>query len=95
MALLKEISLENGIIINYHRINTVLIHTNNQIIIEVSSYVNQEQREKEKSAIENKEEMNIFIETEYFDIKYDEEFSVIKAYDYLKTLDKYKNTKDI
>ena len=38
MALLKEIELENGIKVNYHRITSVNEITNNNSIIEVSSY---------------------------------------------------------
>lgn len=48
MALSKEIILENGIILNYHRITSLNAITNVNNIIEVASYVNKEQRVKEQ-----------------------------------------------
>lgn len=99
MALLKDIKLNNGIVLSYHRINTVLIHTNEQIVIEVSSYINEEERLKEKEWYEQNADndipMNVYIETEYYNIDYNEEFSVKQAYEYLKTLDKYKGSIDV
>ena len=49
MALKKEIELENGVIINYHRITSLNKITNISNSIEVSSYTNEEQRKKEKA----------------------------------------------
>ena len=48
MALNKQIELENGIILNYHRIVSINKITNNCNIIEVASYTSENQREKEK-----------------------------------------------
>ena len=48
MALKKEMILENGIILNYHRVVSVNNVTNQQSVIEVASYINEAQREKEK-----------------------------------------------
>lgn len=48
MALEKEIELENGIVLNYHRIATLSKITNISNMIEVNSYINANQREKEK-----------------------------------------------
>ena len=50
MALKKEMILENGIILNYHRVVSVNNITNQQSVIEVASYINEAQREKEKEA---------------------------------------------
>ena len=47
MALLKQIELENGIIINYHRITSLNKVTNVSNTIEISSYTSEEQRLKE------------------------------------------------
>lgn len=49
MALQKEIELENGIILNYHRIASLNKITNISNNIEVNSYVSESQREKEKA----------------------------------------------
>ena len=35
MALLKPITQNNGIVLSYHRVTTLTIHTNNQNIIEI------------------------------------------------------------
>ena len=100
MALQKEIELENGVVINYHRITSLTKVTNLNNIIEVSSYISKSQRDKEqqyqlvqkKSA--NNEELtieeqellekgiNVFIETEYIDISYNESMNIENAYEY-------------
>lgn len=100
MALQKNITVENGLTLSYHRINTILIHTNNQIIIEVASYLNSQERLKEKQLLANKENlnnirMNIYIDTKYYNLSYDENFSVKQAYNYLKTLDEFNSSEDI
>lgn len=48
MALQKEIELENGVILNYHRITSLNKITNISDNIEISSYTNETQRLKEK-----------------------------------------------
>lgn len=49
MALQKEIELENGIVLNYHRITSLNKITNISNNIEVNSYISESQREKEKA----------------------------------------------
>ncbi len=100
MALIKNIELDNGIVLSYHRINTVLIYTNRQINIEVTSYINQAQREKEIEIEERiketgvSEDLNTFTETKYYSTEYNEEFSVNSAYEYLKTLEVFTDATD-
>lgn len=48
MALNKEIEIDNGMILNYHRITSLNKITNVSNTIEVSSYTTQIQREKEQ-----------------------------------------------
>lgn len=48
MALLKKLKLENGIEVNYHRVVSVQSITNVQTIIEVASYISEEERTKEQ-----------------------------------------------
>lgn len=113
MALQKQIELENGVILNYHRITSLNKITNIVNTIEVSSYTNETQRNKEqqyqlvqrKSA--NNEELteeeqellnngiNVFINTDYIDTAYNENMTIENAYEYLKTLEKYKDAEDI
>lgn len=113
MALQKQIELENGVVINYHRVTSLNKITNISNTIEVSSYTNEEQRKKEKNYQElqkksaNGEELteeekiqleqgiNVFIHTEYINIPYDESMTIENAYDFLKTLDKFKDSIDV
>lgn len=95
MALKKEIILNNGVITKYHRIVSINNVTNVCNLIEVASYTSEEKREEEKNAIKNSEEMNVFIDTAYINKEYEEDFTIEQAYDYLKTLDKFKDSEDM
>lgn len=101
MALKKEIVLDNGITVNYHRIVSLSKITNQSNIIEVASYTSKEKREEEKEAIKKGQEAgeaistNIFIDTTYINKEYSEDEIIEDAYEYLKTTDKYKDAEDI
>ena len=113
MALQKQIELENGVVINYHRVTSLNKITNISNTIEVSSYTNENQRLKEKAYQDlqkrqaNGEELteeeqlqlnqgiDVFINTEYINIPYDENMTIENAYEYLKNLDKYKDSIDV
>ena len=109
MALQKEILSNNGVPLNYHRVVSVNSITNISTNIEVASYVNEAKRleEKEYQELQMKEDrtpeeeeqleqgINVYIETEYIDLPYDKDINVDTAYEYLVTLDKYKNAKDV
>lgn len=98
MALLKNIELENGIVTNYHRIVSLNSIVNNQNIIEVASYINQNKRKEEKEYYDSDDEnksMNVFIDTRYYNTDYDENMSVKTAYNYLKSLDEFKDAENV
>lgn len=95
MALLKSINLDNGITTNYHRVVSVNNITNISSIIEVGSYTSQEKREEEKNAIKNNKRMNVFIESDYINIPYNQVLNVVSAYEYLKQTDKYSGAEDV
>ena len=97
MALKKDIVLDNGIVLNYHRVVSVNNITNQTSIIEVASYINEEQRNKEKEWYETNSQgdMNVFIETKYYSKGYDKELNVDNAYEYLKTLEDFIESEDI
>lgn len=98
MALNKEMELDNGVVVNYHRIVSLNKIVNKNNIIEVASYTSEEKRNEEKSyyeSVETDKEMNVFINTTYFNKAYDENENIKNAYEYLKKLDKFKNSKDI
>ena len=102
MALSKKIEKDNGVITNYHRIVSINEIVNEQTLIEVASYTSEEKRQEEQQALENSRksnesypETNIYIDTEYIAKEYDEKDGNIEdAYEYLKTLDKFKGAKD-
>lgn len=94
MALIKAITLNNGIVVNYHRVVSVNNVTNHSSIIEIASYISKEKREEEKEALKNNEPMDIYIKSRHLPISYDKDLNVDTAYEYLKTLDEFKNSKD-
>lgn len=100
MALSKEIELDNGIVTKYHRINSIQQMINKQTIIEVNSYISREKREEEIQAYTtaqeagNFPEMNVFIDADFITKEYEDGESIEDAYNYLKTLDKFKGAKD-
>lgn len=98
MALKKEIELENGIIVNYHRIVSLNKITNNSNIIEIASYTSKEKRQEELeyySLTKEDKSMNVFIDTTYINKEYDENETIEEVYEYLKTLDKFKESEDV
>lgn len=113
MALFKKIELENGVIINYHRIASLDKITNISNTIEVCSYTNEFQREKEREyqnvqiknnngeeLTENEKELlnkgiNVYIETEFLQLPYDENMTIEDAYEYLKETEKFSGSRDI
>ena len=99
MALIKEIELENGIVVNYHRIVSLNKITNHSNIIEVASYTSKEKRQEEQESqqIEPEDDVmpiNVFIHSTYIEKEYDEEENIENAYSYLKTTEMFSNAED-
>lgn len=98
MALKKEIILDNGIATNYHRIVSINKITNITTIIEVASYIDDTQRQKEVdyyNSTEEDKEMNVFIETNYINKEYNETDTIEDLYLYLKTTEMFENSIDV
>lgn len=98
MALQKEIKLDNGITTNYHRIVSINKITNITTIIEVASYIDDTQRQKEidyYNSTEEEKSMNVFIEAHYINKEYNETDTIEDLYLYLKTTEMFKNAEDI
>lgn len=96
MALNKNIELDNGIVVSYHRIVTINKITNKSTIIEVASYVNEAQRRKEEAYYQNPtKDMNVFIYTEYIEKEYNENETIEDLYEYLKTTERFKDAEDV
>lgn len=94
MALIKEIELNNGVKVNYHRIVSVNNITNHVSIIEVASYTSKEKREQEKEAFEKGKFIDAFKETKFIEKEYEEDLNVVSAYEYLKTLPEFSGCTD-
>ena len=96
MALKKDIVLDNGIILNYHRVTSVNNITNSSSIIEVSSYINEEQREKERLWYEGdcQGSFNVLINAKFYLTEYNKNLNVDSAYEYLKTLEIFEGAED-
>ena len=95
MALLKEIELDNGITLNYHRIVSMTVITNLFNVIEVGSYTGENKRLQEKAALKNGESMKVFIESTYLNADYDPSMTIESAYEYLKTLPTFQGAEDL
>lgn len=94
MALIKEIELNNGVKVNYHRIVSVNNVTNHASIIEIASYTSKEKREQEKEAFAKGEFIDVFKETKFIEKEYEEDLNVVSAYEYLKTLPEFSGCTD-
>lgn len=94
MALLKQIELDSGIVLNYHRIVTITKVTNHSTILEIASYTSKEKREQEVRQFENGEEITVYVDTSFMSVDYDEKTTIKDWYDYLKTTDKYNCAED-
>jgi hypothetical protein len=95
MALLKEIELDNGVVLNYHRIVTITKITNHSTVLEIAGYTSKAKREQEIQQFQNGEEITVYIGTTFMSVDYDEESTIKDWYDYLKTTDRYLNSEDI
>ena len=100
MGLKKQIELENGIILNYHRITGINKVTNNSTIIEISSYISEIQRQKEQEALIQSQEtgetvpINVFINTVYVNKEYVEDETIKDLYEFLKTTEMFKDAEN-
>lgn len=61
--------------------------------LQMKSINNEELTEEEKLQLD--QGINVFISTDYINIAYDETIDIKDAYDYIKTLDKYKDATDV
>lgn len=95
MALQKSIELENGVTVNYHRIVSINSIINHETVIEIASYTDSTKRDEEKEKLAKNEPMNVFIHTNYKCVDYDKDLNIETAYEFLKNLDKFKDSKNI
>ena len=101
MGLEKHVTLPNGIQLSYHRVVSVNIITNQQNIVEVASYTSKAKRQEEQEAYEQAREtgewpdLDVFIDTSHHSAPYDQDMTVISAYEWLKTLPEFEGADDV
>lgn len=95
MGLSKMIALGSGVTINYHRIVGVNTITNVSNVIEVAGYTSRAKRAEEKAALESGEPMNVYVDTSYIDVPYDQAMTINSAYAYIKELPEYEGATDV
>lgn len=95
MALFKEIELDSGVVVKYHRIVSINKITNHSTVLEVASYTSREKREQEIEQIKANEERSVFIDTEYISVDYEESTNITDWYNYLKSTNKYNGATNI
>lgn len=102
MAIKKQITSDNGVVTEYHRIAMVKIDTNQQNTILVHSYISEAGRQIEKDYSEGKyrdvDEVLIkwpYVDAQYINCDYDGDMTISKAYEWLKSLPEYEGAEDI
>ena len=98
MALKKEIKGESGVFLKYHRILSINKIVNQCVILEITSYINEDERQEEinyYNSTDKNKIMKIFVDTTYITCPYDETKTIKEYYDYLKTTDKFKDAEDV
>lgn len=87
MALQKEIELNSGVVVNYHRIEHYIMAINNYVWVEVKSYISADKRQDEISAL-NSDDKNSwwegFTSSRCFELPYKENMTIQELYDELK-----------
>ena len=79
MGLYREIELESGVTVKYHRVVSVNTVTNVQDVVEVASYTSQAKREESRDP-----ESDVFVNTSFFAAPYGICPTVQSAYEWLK-----------
>lgn len=89
MALYKEIRQNDGVRTTYHRIMFLQQTVNKQNSIAVLSYTDEEARKFEQDS-----EYRPYRKSVTYEVDYDPNMTIEKAYGYLKTLDVFAGAED-
>ena len=101
MGLKKHVTLNNGVQLNYFRVVSVHVITNQQNIIEVAGYTSQAKRREEQAALAQAQETgeypetNVYIDTQMVVAPYDQEMTVASAYEWLKDNAGFEEADDV
>ena len=96
MALSKPIKQNNGIVLNYHRIANIRNVVNDKTYLDVISYVDKEEREKEQNQPKySPSKENIYTVNNIYKLPYNDTLTIEEAYEYLKTLEDFEGSEDV
>lgn len=91
MALYKAIKQSDGVTASYHRILYMTQTVNRQNSIVVLSYVDGDARAIERDSIETQP----YSKSKTYETSYDENMTIVSAYEYLKTLPQFEDAEDV
>lgn len=102
MAIKIQVTADNGIVTEYHRVALVSIDVNQQNTILVHSYLSADGRQIEKdyaAGLYNDLEEGMmkfpYVDARYIHTDYDPDMTVSGAYDYIKTLPEFEGAEDV
>ena len=102
MAIKVQVTADNGIITEYHRIAMVKIDVNHQNTILIYSYLSESGRKIEKdytAGLYKDVDIGLikfpYVSAKYIHIPYDGDMSVASAYQYIKTLPEFSGAVDV
>lgn len=102
MALKKTVTAKNGIVTEYHRIAMISVEVNQQNTILLYSYLSEDGRQIEKDYAEGKyKDIDSglisfpYYDAQYLHSDYDGTMTIVKAYEYLKTLPEFEGAEDV
>lgn len=100
MAISKNLTSDNGVPVLYHRVVAYHVVVNSAIVVEIGSYVDQNARLSEKSALLTTEEeeadrIRVLVEGSIEQLPYSESITIEGIYNAIKDLDKYNGAIDV
>lgn len=99
MAIKKQVTADNGIVTEYHRIAMIKSDTNEQCTILVYSYLNEKGRQYEKdyaAGLIEGEPTFPYVDGRYITTDYDAGMSISRAYQWLKdNLPEFEGAEDV
>ena len=102
MAIKKQITANNGIVTEYHRVAMVKIDTNQQNTILIHSYLSETGRQIEKdytAGLYNDLEEGMmnwpYVDARYIACEYNGDMTITAAYEYLKSLPEFEGSDDV
>ena len=102
MAIKKQVTADNGIITEYHRIALLSIDVNQQNTILIHSYLSADGRQIEKdyaagvyADLEEGMMRFPYVDAQYIHTSYDPDMTVSAAYNFIKTLPDFEGAEDV